>query len=76
VVATGPAGGSRNGIFDIGSVNLSSARRYIRLNYTPICRRRTPTPQPFAPSALPQVSTACPPDGQETDHATWPRHIS
>jgi hypothetical protein len=36
VVATGPAGGGAvNGVFDIGSINLSSARRYIRLNYTP-----------------------------------------
>jgi hypothetical protein len=33
---TGPTGGGAvSGVFDIGSVNLSSARRYIRLNYIP-----------------------------------------
>ena len=36
VVATGASGGSTaKGTFDIGSVNLSSARRYVRLNYKP-----------------------------------------
>jgi len=36
VVATGPSGGgAKNGVFDLGSVNLSSARRYVRLNYNP-----------------------------------------
>jgi len=36
VVATGPSGGgTKTGVFDIGSVNLSSARRYVRLNYIP-----------------------------------------
>jgi len=36
VVATGPSGGgTKTGVFDIGSVNLSSARRYVRLNYMP-----------------------------------------
>lgn len=35
-VATGPSGGGAvAGVFDIGSVSLSSARRYIRLNYNP-----------------------------------------
>lgn len=35
-VATGPnGGGAVSGTFDIGSVNLSSARRYVRLNYNP-----------------------------------------
>lgn len=36
VVATGPnGGGAKTGVFDLGSVNLSSARRYVRLNYMP-----------------------------------------
>lgn len=36
VVATGPSGGgARSGVFDLGSVNLSSARRYVRTNYIP-----------------------------------------
>lgn len=36
VVATGPSGGGAvAGTFDIGSVNLSSARRYTRLNFNP-----------------------------------------
>lgn len=35
-VATGPnGGGAVAGVFDIGSVSLSTARRYIRLNYNP-----------------------------------------
>lgn len=35
-VATGPnGGGAVGGVFDIGSVNLTSARRYVRLNYNP-----------------------------------------
>lgn len=35
-VATGPSGGGAvSGIFDLGSVNLGSARRYFRLNYMP-----------------------------------------
>lgn len=35
-VAAGPSGGGAvSGTFDIGSVNLSSARRYVRLNYNP-----------------------------------------
>lgn len=36
VVATGPSGGgTKSGVFDLGSINLSSARRYIRLNFYP-----------------------------------------
>lgn len=36
VVATGPSGGGAvGGVFDLGSVNLSSARRYWRLNFRP-----------------------------------------
>ena len=34
--ATGPnGGGAVAGVFDIGSVSLSSARRFIRVNYMP-----------------------------------------
>lgn len=36
VVATGPSGGgTKVGVFDLGSVNLSSARRYVRMVYNP-----------------------------------------
>lgn len=36
VAATGPSGGGQvAGVFDLSSVNLSSARRYFRLNYRP-----------------------------------------
>lgn len=36
VVATGPSGGGTvGGVFDIGSINLSGARRYARVNFKP-----------------------------------------
>lgn len=36
VAATGPSGGGAvGGMFDLGSINLSSARRYVRVNIKP-----------------------------------------